>query len=154
MKLKNVNPFLPLTKIFNAVKRHIERARALSQGDEQLAVHIKNYMSGRFNYDADFFLVEIKDTKFYQQGHTHKGKSVRVTMKEHIKDYALVQRMASDLGRKFTLSNRYLVGLYNGQVPKLSHPLVTKDAVQKTAKVDAPVLPVPRDKKLALQPAL
>lgn len=148
MKLKNLNPLLPLKKIFNAVKGRIEKARALAQSDEQLATTIKNYMSQKFKREAGFFDVTIKPTTFYQQGNPHKGKSVRVTMKDHVNDYALVQRMASDLGQKFTLSNRYLVGLYNGPAP-IRQKRLEEDAQAAAEAEKAQTV----DKKLAPKPA-
>jgi hypothetical protein len=153
MKLRNLNPLRPLKKIFNPLVARVQKARALAQSDEQLASSVKEYMSKTFNREADFFAVKVEDTKFYQQGHARKGKAVRVTMKEHVDDYSLVQQMASELGRKFTLTGSHLVGLANGPAPKREAALEATEAPEvEAAPVDA--VKAENDKKLAPKPSV
>jgi len=87
--------------------------------DEALRQSITSYMAKKFNRKASDFSVTINPTTYYQQGKPHSGKAVHIRLESHCDDYALVHRMGQEAGRKFTLNNSYLVGVFNAARPNV-----------------------------------
>jgi uncharacterized protein involved in tolerance to divalent cations len=76
--------------LFNAAK-----SRTLS--DDQLEKVVLERAIACCGQKQNDLEVSIKPSTYYQKGHAHKSKSVRVTFKTHCNDYAFVHKLGQDL---------------------------------------------------------